>query len=64
VVNPLIELDPAAPDRARAEVTWLYVVRGENDTPQLAKLGHYDDELAREDGRWRFARRAAPTDIG
>jgi len=64
VVNPLIELDPADPDRARAEVTWLYVVRGENDTPQLAKLGHYDDELVREDGQWRFARRAAPTDIG
>jgi ketosteroid isomerase-like protein len=64
VVNPLIELDPADPDRAHAEVTWLYVVRGENDTPKLAKLGHYDDELVREDGRWRFARRAAPTDIG
>jgi SnoaL-like domain len=64
VVNPLIELDPADPDRARAEVTWLYVVRGANDTPRLAKLGHYDDELTREDGRWRFARRAAPTDIG
>jgi ketosteroid isomerase-like protein len=64
VVNPLIELDPADPDRARAEVTWLYVVRGANDAPQLAKLGHYDDELTREDGRWRFARRAAPTDIG
>ena len=64
VVNPLIELDPADPDRARAEVTWLYVVRGANDTPRLSKLGHYDDELVREDGRWRFARRAAPTDIG
>ncbi len=64
VVNPLIELDPADPDRASAEVTWLYVVKGDDGSPALAKLGHYDDELVREAGRWRFARRAAPTDIG
>jgi ketosteroid isomerase-like protein len=64
VVNPLIDLDPADPDRATAGVTWLYVVKGDDGGPALAKLGHYEDELVREDGRWRFARRAAPTDIG
>src|SRR5262249_41881094 len=64
VVNPLIELDAGNPDRARAEVTWLYVVKGEDGGPALAKLGHYEDELVREAGRWRFLRRAAPTDIG
>jgi SnoaL-like domain len=64
VVNPLIELDPADPDRARAEVTWLYVVKGDDGLPALAKLGHYDDQLVREAGRWRFLRREAPTDIG
>src|SRR6185437_7661591 len=26
-------------------------------------LGHYDDSYVREDGRWRFGRRAAHTDI-
>jgi ketosteroid isomerase-like protein len=50
--------------QARAEVTWLYVVKGEDGAPAVAKLGHYDDELVREAGRWRFLRRAAPTDIG
>jgi hypothetical protein len=64
VLNPLIDLDPADPDRARADVTWLYVVKGDDGGPALAKLGHYEDELVREDGQWRFARRAAPTDIG
>jgi ketosteroid isomerase-like protein len=64
VVNPLIELDAADPDRARAEVTWLYVVKGDDGLPALCKLGHYDDELIREAGRWRFLRREAPTDIG
>jgi ketosteroid isomerase-like protein len=64
VLNPLIDLDPADPDRARADVTWLYVVKGDDGGPALAKLGHYEDELVREDGQWRFARRVAPTDIG
>jgi hypothetical protein len=64
VVNPLIELDAADPDRAQAQVTWLYVVKGEDEAPALCKLGHYDDQLIREAGRWRFLRREAPTDIG
>jgi ketosteroid isomerase-like protein len=63
MVNPLIELDPADPDRARAELTWLYVVKGNDGGPELAKLGHYDDTLVREGGRWRFLRREAPADI-
>lgn len=64
IVNPLINLDPAAPDRATAELTWLYVVKGDDGGPKLAKLGHYNDTLTREAGRWRFLRREAPADIG
>jgi uncharacterized protein (TIGR02246 family) len=64
IVNPLIELGPDDPDRARAELTWLYVVKGEDGGPKLAKLGHYNDTLVREAGRWRFLRREAPADIG
>jgi uncharacterized protein (TIGR02246 family) len=64
IVNPLIELDPDDPDRATAELTWLYVVKGEDGGPKLAKLGHYNDTLTREAGRWRFLRREAPADIG
>jgi ketosteroid isomerase-like protein len=63
VINPQVELDPEHGDRARAQSTWVYVVRGEDGGPVLSKLGHYDDELVREGGRWRFLRREAPMDI-
>lgn len=63
VLNPQIELDADDPDRARAQSTWAYVVKGDAGEPVLAKLGHYDDELVRESGTWRFLRRAAPMDI-
>lgn len=63
VLNPQIELDAADPDRARAQSTWAYVVKGAAGEPVLAKLGHYDDELVREGGTWRFLRRKAPMDI-
>jgi hypothetical protein len=63
VLNPQIQLDPADANRARAQSTWAYVVKGDDGQPVLAKLGHYDDELVRERGRWRFLRREAPMDI-
>jgi len=63
VVNPQIELDPGDANRARAQSTWVYVVKGDDGGPLLSKLGHYDDELVREAGRWRFLRREAPMDI-
>lgn len=63
VINPHVELDPADANRARAQSTWVYVVRGEDGGPLLSKLGHYDDELVREGGRWRFLRRKAPMHI-
>ena len=63
VINPQVELDPSDAGRARAESTWLYVVRGEDGGPVLSKLGHYSDELVREGGRWLFLRREAPMDI-
>jgi hypothetical protein len=63
VLNPQVQLDRDDPDRARAQSTWAYVVKGEAGEPVLAKLGHYDDELVREGGTWRFLRRAAPMDI-
>jgi hypothetical protein len=63
VINPQVELDPDDADRARAQSTWLYVVKGEDGGPVLSKLGHYDDELVREGGRWLFLRREAPMDI-
>ena len=60
VVNPDIEIDG---DRASARSTWIYVVRDDEGGPSLCKVGHYEDELVREDGEWRFARRFAPMDM-
>jgi 3-phenylpropionate/cinnamic acid dioxygenase small subunit len=60
VSNPVIEVDG---DSAKASVTWALIRRGESDEPELALLGHYRDELAREDGRWRFRSRRAHIDI-
>jgi 3-phenylpropionate/cinnamic acid dioxygenase small subunit len=60
VSNPVIEVEG---DSARASVTWALIRRGEGDEPELALLGHYRDELAREDGRWRFRSRRAHIDI-
>lgn len=61
VANPRIELDG---DRARARVTWVFLVGDEEDgSPKVALVGHYDDELVREGGSWRFLRRLAPRDI-
>jgi 3-phenylpropionate/cinnamic acid dioxygenase small subunit len=60
VSNPVIEVDG---DSAKASVTWALIRRGEGDEPELALLGHYRDELAREEGRWRFRSRRAHIDI-
>ena len=60
VSNPVIDVDG---DSATASVTWALIRRGEHDEPRLALLGHYDDVLAREDGRWRFKSRRAHIDV-
>jgi len=45
------------PDRARASSQSLYMVPGEGGAPRAAMMAQYDDELVREGGRWKFARR-------
>jgi len=51
ITDPAIAVDG---DTATAESFWMHVRRGEGDTPLLPTLGHYQDDLVREDGRWRF----------
>jgi hypothetical protein len=46
------------PDSASARSQSLYMVPGEGGVPQAAMMAQYDDELVREGGRWKFARRA------
>jgi uncharacterized protein (TIGR02246 family) len=55
-----IAIDVLDDDTARSRCTWLFVQRWHGDRPRLQKMGRYLDELHREDGRWRFARRRAP----
>lgn len=45
------------PDSASASSQSLYMVPGEDGAPRAAMMARYDDELVREDGRWKFARR-------
>ncbi|HEY6816303.1 MAG TPA: nuclear transport factor 2 family protein [Croceibacterium sp.] len=47
----------AGPDRASASSQSLYMVPGEDGAPRAAMMAQYDDELVREGGRWKFARR-------
>jgi uncharacterized protein (TIGR02246 family) len=55
ISDPVIAVDG---DRATASSMWMHVRRGDGDRPLLPTLGGYDDELIREDGRWRFLRRS------
>ncbi len=52
--DPAIQVDG---DRATAFTFWMHVRRGDGDAPLLPTLGGYEDELIRENGRWRFALR-------
>lgn len=44
-------------DHATATSMSLYVVPGEDGAPTPAMMARYRDELVREDGTWKFARR-------
>jgi hypothetical protein len=61
--NPTIEVGLDA-DRATGRVMWLYFTADEQGWPQLGQMGHYEDTLVRENGRWRFESRDWPRDVG
>jgi uncharacterized protein (TIGR02246 family) len=50
-------------DRASATTKWIFVMQNDEANPRWVYLGHYDDTFVRENGRWRFLRREAFTDI-
>ena len=50
-------------DQATAVTKWIFVVPGESNRPQLFFLGHYEDSMVRENGRWKFMRRVVRADI-
>lgn len=50
-------------DRSRAFSRWTYIIPGPAGSPSLALCGHYDDELVREDGRWKYQSRIVCGDL-
>ncbi len=60
VGNPEIDVSG---DRATARSMWCFITRDESDRPTLSLVGHYEDELVRADGVWRFQRRVAYCDV-
>jgi uncharacterized protein (TIGR02246 family) len=48
-------------DTATAWSRWAFVVPGERGAT-IAQAGRYDDQLVRENGRWRFKKRVASND--
>lgn len=50
-------------DQATALTKWIFVVPGESNRPQLVFIGHYEDSMVRENGRWKFLRRVVRADI-
>jgi uncharacterized protein (TIGR02246 family) len=50
-------------DSATAWSRWQFVAPGADGRPIVAQAGRYDDELVREDGRWKFKRRVAANDL-
>jgi uncharacterized protein (TIGR02246 family) len=53
--NEVVTLD--GPDKAHATSMSLYMVPDEKGAPAAALMARYNDELVREDGAWKFARR-------
>ena len=47
----------SGPDRASASSQSLYMAPDEGGAPRAAMMAQYDDQLVREGGRWKFARR-------
>ena len=50
-------------DQATALTKWVFVIPGESNRPQPLLLGHYEDTMIRENGRWKFLRRIVHADI-
>ena len=50
-------------DNATAWSRWTFVTPGPDGKPVISQAGRYDDVLVREDGRWRFKRRVASSDM-
>jgi uncharacterized protein (TIGR02246 family) len=58
--SPRITLDG---DKAVGECVWMAITNSVAGPPPI-RVGRHVDELIREDGRWRFAKRVGHIDVG
>ena len=62
VSSPQITIDDGG-DTAHSQVMWTVVHRDEAGQPRLTMMGRHQDELIRENGRWKIARRRGLIDM-
>jgi uncharacterized protein (TIGR02246 family) len=60
ITSPKVTLDG---DRAASRVMWTVINRAEDGNPVVRMVGHHEDDLVREGGRWRFQRRRGFVEI-
>jgi SnoaL-like domain len=60
ISSPQVQLDG---DAATSQVMWSVVTRDDSGHAALTMIGRHRDDLVREDGRWKFARRRGYVDL-
>jgi uncharacterized protein (TIGR02246 family) len=60
VTNPVVRLDG---DRATGEVLWTVIKPDASGNLEVAMFGRHVDELVRERGRWKIAKRRGRIDV-
>jgi uncharacterized protein (TIGR02246 family) len=60
ISSPQVQLEG---DTATSQVMWSVVNRDDADGAALAMIGRHRDDLVRESGRWKFARRRGYVDL-
>ena len=60
ISSPQVQLDG---DTATSQVMWSVVSLGEDGNASLRMIGRHRDNLVREDGRWKIARRRGYVDL-
>ncbi len=60
ISSPQVQLDG---DTATSQVMWSVVNLDDDGQARLTMLGRHRDDLVREDGRWRFAKRRGFVDV-
>jgi uncharacterized protein (TIGR02246 family) len=60
ISSPQVRLDG---DTATSQVMWSVVTRDDAGAAKLSMIGRHRDDLIRENGRWRFARRRGYVDL-